>query len=123
MIAIRDPRDMLLDWLAFGSPVPLRMESPLAAARWLAQVLAQVVDVYEQALFSTKIIRMDTLAEDPRALTQALADVLQAEIAIPPAQALGAPRLPAGHWRRFEGALADAFAELAPVAARLGYTD
>ncbi|GAB2504513.1 tetratricopeptide repeat protein [Lysobacter humi (ex Lee et al. 2017)] len=123
MFAVRDPRDMLLDWLAFGSPVPLRMESPRIAAQWLARVLDQVADAYEQALFSLKIIRLDEIGDDPRALTQALADSLRAEIAIPPAQALGPARLPAGHWRRFEGPLAEAFAELAPVAARLGYTD
>src|SRR5881275_603792 len=32
MIAIRDPRDMLVDWLAFGGALPLRFESPSAAA-------------------------------------------------------------------------------------------
>jgi predicted Zn-dependent protease len=109
MVALRDPRDMLLDWLAFGSPVPLRMESPLAAAQWLAASLAQIADIAEQDLYPHRLVRL------------ALADALGAHVPAPPAQALGPARLPAGHWQRFAGPLDEAFALLGPVAARLGY--
>ena len=122
LFALRDPRDMLLDWLAFGSPVPLRMESPLVAAQWLAQNLEQIADIAEQDLFPHRIVRMDGIEGDPRAIAQALADALEAQVPVPPAQALGAARLPSGHWQRFAGALDEAFEVLGPVAARLGYT-
>lgn len=122
MVALRDPRDMLLDWLAFGSPVPLRMESPLVAARWLAQVLGQVADIAEQDLFPHRIVRLDGIEDEPQALAQALADALGADVPVPPAQSLGPARLAAGHWQRFAGVLDEAFEVLGPVAARLGYT-
>ena len=121
MIALRDPRDMLLDWLAFGSPVPLRIDSPLEAARWLAGVLGQVADIAEQDLFPHRIVRLDGIEDDPNAIAQALADALGIQVPVPPPQALGPARLPSGHWQRFAGALDEAFALLGPVAARLGY--
>ena len=34
---------------------------------------------------------------------------------------LGPAHFPTGHWRKFQGALGDAFALLTPVAQRLGY--
>jgi Flp pilus assembly protein TadD len=121
MIALRDPRDMLLDWLAHGSPVPLALESPEAGARWLAQVLAQVADLHEHDLFPHRLVRLDQIASDPVALVQALGDALSTRMPPVPDGALGPARLPAGHWRRFTQPLAEAFALLAPVAQRLGY--
>ena len=122
MAALRDPRDMLLDWLAFGSPVPMRMESPLAAAEWLAESLAQLADLAEQEAYPHRLLRLDDIAADPEAIALALADALGGQVPVPPAQALGPARLPAGHWQRFAGPLDEAFAVLGPVAARLGYT-
>lgn len=123
MIALRDPRDMLLDWLAYGSPVPYRLESPEAGARWLAQVLAQVAYLHEQDLFPHRLIRLDEGAHDAKALTQALADALETRVMIPPPEVLQPPRFAAGHWRAYTGPLAEAFALLTPVAKRLGYAD
>lgn len=122
LIALRDPRDMLLDWLAYGSPVPLRFESPAAAATWLAGSLAQVADLHEQDLVPHRLVRLDGIEDDPTAIAQALADALGTRVPVPPAPALGAARLPSGHWQRFAGALDEAFEILAPVAQRLGYT-
>lgn len=122
MIALRDPRDMLLDWLAFGAPVPLRMESPLEAARWLAASLEQLAELGEQNLFPHRVVRLDGIESDPRGVAQAVADALGISVPVPPAQAFGPQRLPSGRWQRFAGALDEAFQVLAPVAARLGYT-
>ena len=55
MAVIRDPRDMLLDWLAFGASAPFALESPVVAARWLAQSLEQVADLQEQDLFPHRV--------------------------------------------------------------------
>lgn len=121
MIALRDPRAMLLDWLAYGSPVPFALESPVIGARWLASVLTQVADLHEQDLFPHRLIKLDDIAEDPAALAQALGEALEITLAVPPAGALGPAHFPAGHWRAFAEPLASAFALLTPVAQRLGY--
>lgn len=123
MVALRDPRDMLLEWLAYGSPAPFALESPVIGARWLAQVLAQVADLHEQDLFPHRLVRLDDVAQDPDALAQAIAEALQTRVAPPPARALGPQHFAPGHWRAFAQPLAAAFALLAPVAVRLGYPE
>ncbi|MDG2517550.1 tetratricopeptide repeat protein [Lysobacter soli] len=121
MIALRDPRDMLLDWLAFGSPVPFALTSPEAGARWLAQTLSQVADLHEQDLFPHRLIKLDDIADDASGLAQAIADALQIRVAVAPPQAIGPARLKPGHWRHFRDALGDEFDLLTPIAQRLGY--
>lgn len=123
MIAMRDPRDLLLDWLAFGSPVQYRLDSPQTAARWLAQVLGQVAYLHEQDLFPHRLLKLDDIAADPAGLGQALADALQTRVTVPPQNALQPERFAAGHWRAYSGLLAEAFALLTPVAKRLGYAE
>ena len=120
MFALRDPRDMLLDWLAYGSPVPLALASPDIGARWLAQSLEQIADLHEQNLFPHSLIRLDEIADDATAIAQTLADTLQTRIRAADGL-LGPPHFPAGHWRKYQHALGGAFAVLTPVAQRLGY--
>ena len=123
MVAVRDPRDMLLEWLAFGSPAPFALESPVIGARWLAQVLGQVADLHEQDLFPHRLVKLDDIANDPTALAQAIADALETSIAPAPERALGPQHFVPGHWRAFAEPLAAAFALLTPVAVRLGYPE
>jgi len=42
---------------------------------------------------------------------------------IPPAERIGPPRFPAGHWRRYTDVMNAAFDLLTPVAVRLGYPE
>jgi hypothetical protein len=121
MVALRDPRDMLVDWLAFGSAVPFALASPEEGARWLAANLAQIADLHEQDLFPHRLIRMDDIAQDGKAVAQAIADALQIQVAITPTEAFGPAHFEAGHWRRFRDHLGEAFDLLTPVAQRLGY--
>lgn len=121
MIAVRDPRDMLLDWLAFGGPVPLALASPEIGARWLAATLSQVADLHEQDLFPHRLIKLDDIAQDVTGLAQALADSLGVRVGVAPESQMGPPRFAAGHWRRFRDTLGEAFDLLTPVAQRLGY--
>jgi hypothetical protein len=122
LIALRDPRDMLMDWLAFGGPVPLRFDDPVAAARWLAAALSQVADLQEQDLFPHRLVHLDGIEDDPRGVAQLLAYALGVQVPVAPIPSFGPGRLPSGHWQRYAGVLDEAFALLAPVAARLGYT-
>jgi tetratricopeptide (TPR) repeat protein len=123
LIAVRDPRDMLLDWLAFGSPAPYAMKSPIGVAGWLAVVLNQVAFLHEQDLFPHSLLRLDGIADDPRALAEALGAALQTRLPVPPPAAPGAEHFAPGRWRAYADALAEPFAMLTPVARRLGYAE
>jgi len=120
LVAVRDPRDMLLDWLARGAPVPLAVDSADAAASWLAQCLEQLADLHEQDLYPHVLLRLDGVIDAPHALAQVIGQALRIQLPVPPP----APRnLPPGRWRAYAEVLAAPFARLAPVAARLGYPD
>ncbi|HEY1139276.1 MAG TPA: adenylate cyclase, partial [Lysobacter sp.] len=121
MIAVRDPRDMLLEWLANNAPQRFALESPKIAAQWLAHALQQIADLHEKDLFPHRLLKLDALVADPTALTQALADALETTVPIPPS--LGAPSFAPGHWRAYAQPLGEAFALLTPAAVRLGYPE
>ncbi|MDB6163995.1 MAG: adenylate cyclase [Xanthomonadaceae bacterium] len=120
LIALRDPRDLLLDWLAYGAAVPpLAMRSPTEAAEWLARVLDQVADLHEQDLYPHSVLRLDAVLDDPQALAELVGTAIQTPL--PPAAVTPPPRFAAGHWRAYADALAEPIAILTPVARRLGY--
>ncbi|MGH8080471.1 MAG: tetratricopeptide repeat protein, partial [Lysobacter sp.] len=122
LIPIRDPRDMLLDWLAYGSPTPYALPSPEEGARWLAQNLDQIADLHEGNLFPHNLVRLDETGDDPAAIAQILADTLRVQVSLPGGLVMN-ERLPTGRWRDYQDALGGAFALLKPVAKRLGYPD
>jgi tetratricopeptide (TPR) repeat protein len=120
LVALRDPRDMLLNWLAFGSQPLLAIESPLSAARWLAAILGQVAALHEQDLQPHRLLRLDD-ADGPGALFDTLNVALDTDLPVPSQRHLPGPWLPAGRWRVYAEALAEPFAELHAVSQRLGY--
>lgn len=119
VIAVRDPRDMLLEWLAFGAVQPFAFPSPEQAAEWLAAALNQIAALHEQQWFPNRVVRTDAIGHDPEAATLQLNQALGTLVPAP--ATVGPPRFPAGHWREYAQALAGPFATLAPVATRLGY--
>jgi tetratricopeptide (TPR) repeat protein len=121
IVAVRDPRDALIDWLAFGSPAPLGLDDLDTGAAWLAGLFAQIADLHEQDLYPSRLIRMDAIKDDAGAVAQALGQALGAQLPLPPSS--GARRFPEGHWRHYAQALAGPFAALTPVAVRLGYPE
>ena len=121
MFALRDPRDMLLEWLAYDAPQRFAFESPEVAARWLADSLAQVADVHEGDLFPHRLLKLDDIAYDPPALAGAVGEALAMRLA--PMPSLGIRHFAPGHWRAYAQPLAAAFAALTPVAVRLGYPE
>lgn len=123
IIAVRDPRDMFLDWLAFGATAPMRMENPVLAAQWLARQLEHLAAVHEQAAQPHALLRLDQGGEDQAQLASALGEALEVELPVPSAGALGPNRFPPGHWRNYQTPLAAPFGVLTPVAVRLGYAE
>lgn len=120
LVALRDPRDMLLNWLAFGAQPLLAIESPQAAARWMAGMLGQVADLHEQDLQPHRLLRLDD-ADGPGALFDTLNIALDTDLPVPAQRHLPGPWLPAGRWRAYADVLAEPFAHLHAVAQRLGY--
>lgn len=122
VIALRDPRDTLLEWIAFGSPVPFGIASPTDAALWIARQLQHVVALHQGNLQQHKLIRTDHALVDVEAFAAEVGGALGLEeIRVPPASALGTQRFPFGHWRQYSKALAEPFALLSNVAQTLGY--
>ncbi|MFT3670265.1 MAG: tetratricopeptide repeat protein [Pseudoxanthomonas sp.] len=119
---LRDPRDMLLEWLAWGAPSMMSIPSVEVAATWLAGTLGHLAELLEQQLYPAIAIRIDGMENDPQRLAAALGEALGgASLPVPP-QA-GGTSFPAGHWRQYADALAGPFATLTPVAVRLGYPE
>ena len=126
---LRDPRDMLLNWLAFGAPAGPVFSDPGASASWLANQLEHLLfsrDVLQLPVF---IVDMDHLDADPDGTMQEIARFADLPTA-PDAQVVraraigrgGLPTmLPSGRWRAYRERLADAFALLESLAGRLGY--
>jgi hypothetical protein len=121
LLALRDPRDMLLDWLAFDSPLQLQVQSPLQMAQWLARHLEHVIVLRESSPMVCTLLRLDEIHADGAAIAAALGAALSTNIAPPPAGFFGPQHFAAGYWREFADVLAEPFALLAPVAQRLGY--
>ncbi|HEX7804476.1 MAG TPA: tetratricopeptide repeat protein [Pseudoxanthomonas sp.] len=121
MMAIRDPRDMLLDWLAFGSAAPFAMPSVDEAAAWLAGSLSQAAALFENRWYPNRVVRTDTIGSDPRIAAELVGEALL--LSMPEPLSVGPAHFPAGHWRHYRQALGDAFAVLAPIAQRMGYPE
>ncbi|QNP41932.1 tetratricopeptide repeat protein [Lysobacter solisilvae (ex Woo and Kim 2020)] len=121
LLAVRDPRDMLLSWLAFGSPQRFAFESPTVAARWLAAALVQIADLHEHDWFPHRLLKLDDLVDDPAAMAAAVGAAL--DTTAPAPATLGPVQFAPGHWRTYAAPLAEAFALLTPVAVRLGYPE
>jgi len=123
LVMLRDPRDMLMDWIAFGAGTPFAAESPQLAAGWLAAALDQIATLHEQNLVPHRLLRVDEVADDPVAMAALIGSALGSSLPPPPAGLFGTPRFAAGDWRRYADQLAGPFAKLAPVARRLGYPE
>lgn len=130
LVILRDPREMLLNWLVYGSPQGYRFPGVEAAADWMAQALAPLLERLQAGDTSVRLLRGEAIDADPAAAAAELAEHFGLETAPGtshyPQTGIGLGghpnHFPAGHWRRFsEGPLADAFARLGPTAQALGY--
>jgi tetratricopeptide (TPR) repeat protein len=127
VVALADPRDMLLNWLAFGARQRLPMSDPLRAAQWLALQLEQLAFLAHRPQPALRVVWAQQLDEAPAEVAASLAEFLGLAQA-PPVEAMqpaqfGAGGLasgfPHGHWRHYADALREPFAVLEPIALRL----
>lgn len=126
---LRDPRDLLLNWMAWGSAAGFAFPSPAMAAAWLHRQLDQLLAA--EAANPQQVIRIDAdlLDRDPAALAAQLAAAfgLDAAADIDAALALatapnGAPTdFAAGTWRQYAEPMKALFVPLGEMAVRLGY--
>ncbi len=122
LVALRDPRDMLLDWLAWGAPSMMAIPSIDMATAWLAGMLEHLAALLEQSLYPAVAIRIDGMEHDPQRLAAALSEALGG-MQWPAPASIGGTGFPSGRWRDYAQALAGPFAALTPVAVRLGYPE
>ncbi|MGN0863441.1 MAG: tetratricopeptide repeat protein [Stenotrophomonas koreensis] len=121
LVVLRDPRDMLLEWLAFGSAAPFALNTITEATGWLQRGLEQLANLHDQSLYPVALMRIDGFERDPQGLAQLLQQVFNT--GFPVVDQLPPPRLPSGHWRQYRDVLGAAFNNLTPVAVRLGYPE
>lgn len=122
IVAMRDPRDMLLEWLAFGAPQQFAMPEPDQAAEWMAAGLAHLLALQQGKLQRYAFIRTDDALDDIDAFARRIGQVLGSEkIAVPPLHGLGPRRFDAGHWRSYADILRGPFATLQSAAVAFGY--
>lgn len=122
LVVLRDPRDMLLEWLAWGAPSMMAIPSVDLAGAWLAAALEHLAVLLEQQAYPATVVRIDGIEHDSRRLAAALGEALGGAQMPTPPQAGGAG-FESGHWRHYAQALAGPFAALTPVAVRLGYPE
>lgn len=105
--------------IAYGSPIPLALDSLQHAANWLGDILNQIATLHELDLYPHHLIRLDGIEDNPQALATTLENIFGDPFPIPPS--LEAPRLPAGRWRDYREVLSSAFDAVLLAAMRLGY--
>lgn len=118
VIVERDPRDLLLNWLAYGWMPGFALHDPVAAAGWIKRACAQLAHC--RTVDGVNVVRVDADAvlNDPIGQGGALAAVLgHAELAPGmPQRGLGglAIGLAPGRWEAYTEVLAAPLAELSP---------
>jgi tetratricopeptide (TPR) repeat protein len=126
---VRDPRDLLLNWLAFGAPAGPAFTDPFACAAWLANQLEHLLFSRDALGLPVLLVDMDAFDAQPEATMAQVAAF--ADLASPPDTRVALDRrtgtgrlptlLPAGRWSAYCEEFADAFELLASIAERLGY--
>jgi predicted Zn-dependent protease len=116
VIVERDPRDLLLNWLAFGWMPGFALRDPPAAARWLNAANAHLSRCDKVDGIRVVRVNADALLADPVGQGKALAAALGQEQLHPGTPQLGlgglSIGLPPGRWQAYSDTLGMVFAEL-----------
>jgi len=128
IVAGRDPRDALLQWLALGSPHRVSAADPIAAAKWLDTAYEHLLWTRDHGRVPVIGVDAISLLEDPAAAAQRIAGALGLD-GLSPGPLFERARLglggmstalPRGRFRGYESELGGAFATFASVLPRLG---
>lgn len=113
VVVERDPRDQLLNWLAFGWAPGFRCDDPLLAARWLAQARRHLHSSADAADPRRLVVSADAVLADPAGAGDLARFLGVAALEGEPVVSRGLGGLSqsfaAGHWREYREALAAAF--------------
>lgn len=125
---VRDPRDTLLHWLAFGTTPTRAIGKPELAANYLLRQYQHLDRMRSSAGLAVTIVRAEDFDSDRNALRDRLGQALGVgpetlTLDAPKRQSLGGlpDRLEAGRWRQYAAPLGKAFRLLAPAARSFGY--
>jgi hypothetical protein len=129
LAVLADPRDLLLNWLAYGSPQDYVFPGLAAAGNWLAQALELLAQRIEEARPGDLVIRLEALQSDADSCAQSIAEFcglagkLDSTRLAQAGRGLGGLPLSfaAGHWKAYAEPMAEGFAPLHAIAQRLGY--
>ncbi len=126
---LRDPRDLLLNWMAWGSAAGFDFPSPSIATAWLHRQLEQLIAAEDARPMQVLRIDADLLDRDPDAFATQLVTAfglddtpdLAAALALARAPNGGPTDFPAGAWREYAEPMKALFAPLGELAVKLGY--
>ncbi len=126
---VRDPRDVLLHWLAYGTSPARPIPQPELAANYLLRQYQHLDRMRSSAGLAVTVIRGEDFDADPNALRERLgqvlgvsADSLLLEAPRKPVLAGLPDRLESGRWRQYAAPLGKAFRLLAPAARSFDYS-
>lgn len=125
---VRDPRDALLHWLAFGTTPSRPIAKPELAANYLLRQYQHIDRMRSAAGLAVSVIRAEEFDANRDALRERLGKALgvpadSLNLTAPSRSALGVlpDRLENGRWRQYAAPLGKAFRLLTPAAKRFGY--
>lgn len=124
-----DPRDLLLNWLAFGCPQTYGCNDVLVAAMWLRQVLAPLLALHEQHPDRVLLLRGEQVSSDRKSTLERIARFASIRFndgalsAHSNTYRSGRMRsgFEPGHWQAYAKVLAEPLAQLGELAAQLDY--
>jgi len=126
---VRDPRDLLLNWLAFNGPLNYQLADITIASQWLQHMLAPLLAFRDERPQQVLVLRGEEVESDRAGTLARIATFSgiefrdEAQRAHSVAHASGRSRsgFAAGHWQAYAQVLAAPFASLQPLARALGY--
>ncbi len=124
ILATDDPREALLNWLAFGTRAGWAIPDPVAAASWLSTALQHLIATARFSGLPVLALNTAELLDDPEACGRRLGELLGTPALVPGARFAAerqpprtlAARFLAGTWRRYAEPLAPAFAKFDALA-------
>jgi tetratricopeptide (TPR) repeat protein len=125
---VRDPRDALLHWLAYGTAPPRSIGKIELAANYLLRQYQHIDRMRSSAGLAVTVVRGEEFDSDRAGLASRLAQALGVspealDLSEVDRRAIGGlpERLKSGRWRHYEKALAKAMKLVQPAAKAFGY--